>query len=168
MDYREKQKRPPRFYVKLESETTYAITWRTGKDKVAKLFKTDLDRFEWERSDECKEIKANGYTLRHEDRYISKVKSGLIIERGGNLVYDVYILGYNKCELYEKTVISERAHQVNVEARKAIAMHNERLNEQIKKLEEDNDNLEQLKFEYLKLCREWDATYQRALAKRYK
>ena len=167
MDYREKQKRPPRFYVKLEEEKPYAITWRTGKDKVAKLFSTDLDRFEWERSPECQALKDEGYKLRREDKYISKVKSGLIVEQGNGLVYDVYILDFNKCEIYEQTVELETANRVNTEARKTIAMHNERLKEQIKKLEDNDDKLDDLKCEFMKLCNEWNAAFQRALSRRH-
>ena len=126
----EKSRRPPKFYVKLESENPYATTWLADSGKACKLFATQIERELWLNTEEALRLKVSGNKLKKEDLYICKSKIGPIIDIDTNHpIYDVYSMTENLALLDEdmiRGVNSSRASigRKNKVKEKINALHN--------------------------------------------
>ena len=165
---KESSKRPKHYYIKLEEETPYAVTWVTGRDKKAMLFASLEDRYKWTKSIEYSNLKSIGYKLKLEDKYICKTKAGLVYEhdKHNTLVYDVYELDFNRCTLSDNL----DAEQVKINTRRAaidtVRMYETKLNELKQSFENYDEKFYERVTDYRRLCSEVEALIQRTLAKR--
>ena len=162
----ESQKRPREFYLKLSDDTPISMTWHSGSNKLAKLFKSSVEAFVWKQSEECRAIESNGYKLKLESGHIFKPKGGLVYEygNGNSLVYDAYIGGPNKNTYIERIEANERIAKNRKSASDAIRKNTEKLKEIELQLESLESDVYDIINDYRKRCKHIDNLIQIALA----
>lgn len=104
----EKQKRPPKFYIKLEDENPFSITWLSEGCKACKLFASADECRLWLKSEQAIRFKSIGIKLKEEHYYIYRSKIGPIIDIDTNRpVFDVYSRGDNVAPLDNDIINAE-------------------------------------------------------------
>lgn len=145
----ESSSRPSKFYLKLESDKSLAVTWKTDTAKVAALFKDSLSRMQWLKSDKANELTKSGHRLKLEDGYIFKPKYGIVIDIDGKPVFDEYTMENSKCDIYEKTLVNEREYKIRV----AVLNRAKHLNEEAQRILDKTKEMEYYEIEAAQECK---------------